>query len=232
MDALHVEDFILRDRLAASSICLIIHISLNLQLSYLIITLCHLAQLVFYSCTLFLFLGESDRCQWRQSAGGSNPSLPTGDPLRVFKCPRSSWFPSIRWRIGCRTFLRQRGSHLCWWLRQWNASTPRREKFYQPARPSPFGHCGPAASTSRQFNFLPQKVSVQRKQPQSQERGKQKEPPGALGCRSSSSSSCSRFRGQPLSLGGRKFWSGEAQHHQRLWHGLSWWQWYESVCES
>ena len=97
--------------------------------------------------SLFSILGEFDWCQWRQSAGGSNPSLPTGDTLRVFKCPWSPRFPAIRWRLRCRAFLRQRGSHLCGWLGQRNARNTGREKFNQQTHPSPSCHIGSAASS-------------------------------------------------------------------------------------
>lgn len=55
--------------------------------------------------SLFCVPGEFDWRQWRQSAWGSNPSLPSGDPLRVLKCPGSPWFPPVRWRIRRRAFL-------------------------------------------------------------------------------------------------------------------------------
>lgn len=135
--------------------CDIWHLSLSVTLGQSII----FPFFLFSPCLRFVFngylsffftvVGKFDWCQWRQSAGGSNPSLPAGDTLRVFKCPWSPRFPTIRWRLWCRAFLRQRGSHFCGWLRQRNARNPGWEKFSQQTHPSPSCHTGSAASPPR-----------------------------------------------------------------------------------
>lgn len=184
-------------------------------------------------------IGKLDWCQWRQPVRGCDQSLPTGNSLRVLKCPWHSWFPSIRRGIGRRAFLWQRGSHLRWWLRQWNASITRWcKKFIQQTCSGGIRcHCiDTAASTPRQFNLLPQKISIQGKQPHSQKRREQKEPSRAhcvycccyswFYCWFQSSSAWLRFWGEPLFRNSRKHWTYKDNQLQQLRSRLSWWQWY------